>query len=169
MEKLIINHLAPYLPYELEAVGYHEGKPHKTKIDCTNIGYFTSGFAESKPILRPLSDLAKEIEIDGVTICPLMTLYNIGRIPYQNTIHKIEYAKSWDQNDIVRVYSSEDYCSEFVFGSGSFYYRYYNLKEKKMGNNPIDNQITLFNKLYEWHFDVFGLIPKCLAADTNTL
>jgi hypothetical protein len=34
---------------------------------------------------------------------------------------------------------------------------------------PIKNQLSLFNKLFEWHFDVFGLIEKDLAININIL
>ena len=33
----------------------------------------------------------------------------------------------------------------------------------------IQNQLQLFQKLYEWHFDIFGLIEKGEAIDINTL
>ena len=78
METLELKHLAPYLPYSLEFncdfngiqemtglfVAEEDGEPLvQFKGYCADINDTTH-----KPILRPLSDLTKEIEIDGEKI-----------------------------------------------------------------------------------------------------
>lgn len=69
--KLEIKHLAPYLPYLLQR--FHKvSNPNGeniTALTVTNLNETLSLKSKCdyffKPILRPLSDLAKEIEIKG--------------------------------------------------------------------------------------------------------
>ena len=89
MEKLELKHIAPYLPYGLKVQWTDHnhtcqrtiigaGKNHVTfdayldeedQLSIT-ILYYDS----SKPILRPLSDLTKEIEVDGEKFVPAIEL-----------------------------------------------------------------------------------------------
>lgn len=85
METLEIKHLAAYLPYKInlqyiirdrvvktgimKTIIHNEADTHPTKIsidwdDAEHIWMF-------KPILRPLSDLTKEIEVDGKRFVPI--------------------------------------------------------------------------------------------------
>lgn len=62
--KLELKHIAPYLPYGLKYV-------HKNIIwDLTHLDSTTKN-REYKPILRPLSDLTKEIEVNGEKFVPI--------------------------------------------------------------------------------------------------
>jgi hypothetical protein len=56
MEKLTINHIAPYLPYGLIAVDYYKGGKLRRTINNMNIMAFVDGDTKAKPILRPLSE-----------------------------------------------------------------------------------------------------------------
>jgi hypothetical protein len=72
--KLELKHLAAYLPYNLKGI-YHESIITLSLngfSSSTEIGYDISLFlkCEIKPILRPLSDLDKEITHDGETFNP---------------------------------------------------------------------------------------------------
>jgi len=84
MEKLELKHLAPYLPYGLNI----ETKWRNPVTQTTKIGIESMTLnnllllgdiqmKSFKPILRPLSDLKKGIEIDSVKIYPLSE-NNIG-------------------------------------------------------------------------------------------
>lgn len=66
--KLTIEHLAPYLPYELKILnGWGDIKTLKyTHLDDEGNGFI----GHVKPILRPLSDLTKEIEHNGEKFTP---------------------------------------------------------------------------------------------------
>lgn len=72
MKKLKLEHLAPYLPYGLKR---HCPGSSVLIHDYVTID-FSQGMIDShrkmewKPILRPLSDLPKEIEIDGINFIP---------------------------------------------------------------------------------------------------
>ena len=132
MKKLELKHLAPYLPYGLVMRYTKDGRPFRgTKknevLTIQNIELLM--FSQFRlPILRPLSDLTKEIEIDGKRFVPIE---KICKTVYQ-------------QN---KVLFSINNLIEGV--TGIYYYQ--------------------VEKLFEWHFDIFGLIEKNLAIDINTL
>lgn len=155
MQKLELKHLASYLPHQLK--GYTTDKQYTqsienktgelTQIDTideslvitTGSGYYICGIEEFKPILRTLTELTKEIEVNGEKFIPI------------NKIKK-------EDSDFYLV-EDDDYI----------------IREKKpmggwagyMNTNSLPFWLT--NLLFEWHFDVFGLIEKGLAIDINTL
>ncbi len=58
MEKLELKHLAPYLPYGLKGLGkYPNGDDNIREINISNVMAYVDNDINSKPILRPLSDL----------------------------------------------------------------------------------------------------------------
>lgn len=130
MKKLELKHLAAYLPYGFKAkiAGQYIDKI----IGLFNDGVYNESyhpddgdlplFIDIKPILRPLSDLTKEIEVNGEKFVP---------------------------------------CEKLGYESG---YKY--LLKKPLKYNMVFQDGL---KLFEWHFDVFGLIPEGLAIDINTL
>ena len=153
--ELEIKHLTPYLPYGLKmqyvvrekvektgimkTIIHNEDETHPTKIsiDWNNEEHIWM----FKPILRPLSDLTKEIQVNGEKFYPLEKLTEIfgGRpISFDGTCFytKIQENMVRKKEDVVPLHFS---------------------------------QLDAFNKLFEWHFDVFGLIPAGLATDINTL
>lgn len=119
--KLELKHLAPYLPYDIRILN---GGGDNTSISehfklCHK---FNNDLTYCMPFLRPLSDLTKEIEINGERF-----------VPYIKLMWDIELEYQWK-------------CPI------GYDYAYRNIE-----------------KLFEWHFDVFGLIEKGLAIDINTL
>lgn len=132
MEKLELKYLAPYLTYGLR---FDNGRDYEKdyllgiRANGYNVpmaqgsrdsDYFR--FERIKPILRPLSDLTKEIEHNGERFVP---------------------------------------CDFFVKSV-----------ENMLKNIDVDLDCIPYNvikKLFEWNFDVFGLIEKGLAIDINTL
>jgi len=85
MEKLELKHLAGYLPYGLKIL-YHNGnaKPYIEELVSLNtkLSGRILGSEKHKPILRPLSDLTKEIEVNGEKFVPiekLKLLYNFEK------------------------------------------------------------------------------------------
>jgi hypothetical protein len=117
-----------------------------------------------KPILKPLSMLTKEIEHNGEKFVPLVELA------------KISYAKYWHKNNLVNFRDEK-----WVQVTGYYKFRYNDSRKSfeciKHNTNDeytecdcfVPSQIELFQKLFEWHFDVFGLIDKGLAIDINSL
>jgi len=74
---LTIKHLAPYLPYELKI---RCGEMSHPILTCADTNEFEIAVKEVfinsayKPILRPLSDLTKEIEVNGEKFVPHIKL-----------------------------------------------------------------------------------------------
>jgi len=137
--KLELKHLAPYLPYETKfscektedefVVGLLIGLDAMENvavifsdefIGATSLGIAPCHLDKIKPILRPLSDLTKEIEHNGEKFVPSTIFPEHG--PY-DTAFKIQ--------------------------------------------NRLPYSVVAI--LFEWHFDVFGLIDEGLAIDINTL
>jgi hypothetical protein len=87
MERLQLKHLAPYLPYELKVL--FEYRPSfkcdpnyfKTELlrplNLSCVCDKTYSVISAKPILRPLSDLTKEIEVNGEKFVPLDVLADL--------------------------------------------------------------------------------------------
>ena len=89
--KIEIKHLAPYLPYKLMAYTMFDRTPLFREIVPSNIMAFVDGDTEAKPILRPLSDLTKEIDVDGEKFVPM------ERIPREIGIEWCDlYSESMD-------------------------------------------------------------------------
>ncbi len=123
MEKLELKHLAPYLPYGLKMY-YDVLMGHTWVLDKTNLNAITD---KDKPILRPLSDLTKNIESN-------------------------KFLNSFSSNIVHKVFKLVEYENSNLYE--------YILKKTPYG---------IIGKLFEHHFDVFGLIEKGLAIDINTL
>jgi hypothetical protein len=90
MEKLELKHLAPYLAYELSLLEEFEVNKNEVRtlrgieldMVITTLNRFPFNqrlpYVETKPILRPLSDLTKEIEVDGKSFVPIKELIEKG-------------------------------------------------------------------------------------------
>jgi len=132
--KLELKHLAPYLPHKLKTVNFNVGKlldkPLISELIASNIMCFVDGSTEQKILLRPLSDLTKEIEVNGEKFVP------IEKVENWNT--SIDFGK-----ELVSLIEDERWLSTTSY--------------------------VLVELLFEWHFDVFGLIENNLAIDINTL
>jgi hypothetical protein len=140
ISKLKLEHLAPYLPYNLKGkckmgIMYvnslynpsYENNKYNTENPIqgtSSAGTLVSDYNDFKPILRPLSDLLKFKELFNVV----------------NTIKQFQISE--------KGFYSLNYAE---------FYDY-----KKL---PYE----IVNILFKHHFDVFGLIPKSLAIDVNTL
>jgi len=136
--ELELKHLAPYLPYKLKIY-----TPNSTWIGISSVlNYANKPTVEIYPILRPLSDLTKEIEVNGERFVPESLMSDMG--------HSVLF-----KNGKFRCDLDEDILAEFpVLGKP------YNIEWLPY---------KMVDKLFEWHFDVFGLIEQGLAIDVNTL
>lgn len=139
MKQIEFKHLSPYLQYELNIIVDGFSKPEKLIGLYRNVSdlpkihaatYFNSfiSLKDIKPILRPLSDLVKEIEHNGEKFVPIEWL---------------------DKN----IAPSKKQSNTVTFTNGYIEMCYY----------------SEYQKLFEWHFDVFGLIADGLAVDYNSV
>jgi hypothetical protein len=70
--KLEIKHLSPYLPYGLKLYDTYTKSIYLNAVRGETLDYLTIGENDSvKPILRPLSDLARKIQFRGNKVFPV--------------------------------------------------------------------------------------------------
>ena len=150
--KLEIKHLAPYLPYGLRIEHPTMMSGNRKISEMRNLGQTSIEISHRiyvqisscKPLLRPLSDLTKEIEINGKKFVPIVEL---AKLAYPDLVWEFDRTRAISEWNNERAY--------FFFNKNSFFACFF--------NNSIPNQLDLFQKLFEWNFDVFGLINQGLA------
>ena len=154
MKKIYFEDIAGYLPYGLR-VNMISRSCATYDVSLMNCGldynatatvsewYFsrkgaTFGLNDIKPIVRPLSDLTKEIEHDGKKFVPIDELaeWLYGEEP--ESFGKKEDARSW---------------IDFNLGGSQI-----------VGNLPF----KLVRKLIKWHFDIHNWIGDGLAISNET-
>ena len=154
METLELKHLAPYLPYKLRIMYGKRNCVMVMLTDSSNhwisihsvINRQWNDKYPLRPILRPLSDLTKEIEgVNGINFIPIKMLLIMFK-PKSFDIEIKETDKYWEAN-----YKS--WIAPFL----------------RIDKNILNNKHWIIEKLFEWHFDVFGLIEKDLAININTI
>lgn len=167
MKTLELKDICGYLPYGLKFLSDYFSTPHEiVSIDLTdntadfsnNCGYTNKSLGEVKPILRPMSDLTKEIR---------QNCYNNSK-PF---IPIVELACMLEAQGYWRVYGAgaadfgedgESCIAQLVFDGDHFVYTV---------DDEYDtfNSVAIYDKLNAWMFDYRGLISAGLAIDVNTL
>ena len=148
MMELELKHLASYLPYKLNIIiTSNQDRNLKGEMKFlendyigVNVGIkqtlkMQKCISHIKPILRPLSDLTKEIEVNGEKFVP-------------NDLLDVDSCGVWINDANNQVMISQIDCHSIY---------------------AIDIYNNIIQKLLEWHFDIFWLIPNGLAIDINTL
>jgi len=143
---LTLEHLAPYLPYGVEVktkdgIFKVVGWVDDIGVCLDTILYGANAIPEYKLILRPLSDLTKEIEHKGERFVPKELLREISGA----------FKPTDDIKNTFTICIVDETVTRFSALCVHI------------------NQLELFQKLFEWHFDVFGLIEKGLAIDINSI
>lgn len=148
--KLELKHLAPYLPYRLmvrhESGLFVEMTLSRKSGNFLSVESVLEGYGV--PMLKPLSDLTKEIEFKGEKFVPVEKLFEIF------AINKKPHYQEYYVND----YPNYIECSHPSTSESLRLIKY----------DLMQNRADLVLKLYEWHFDVFGLIEKGLAIKKDT-
>ena len=166
-EQITLRELACYLPYEIKAYGSTMLIP-KIHGATNEIIFFqwpngrgTISYADFhkdwRLLLRPLSDLTKEIEHNGERFVPLQKLTEIfgGR--------EIKFDGGAFYNTVHRGFEFKDKRGEWGRVVGTTF------KEKQFDEVPMHfSQYDAFQKLLEWHFDLHNLLERGLAIDLNT-
>lgn len=171
----LLKAYSAYLPYEVKVMFEGEELKHSlVGLDTTStpvklIGFYgdygQASFEFSKLVLRPLSDLTKEIEHNGGRFIPIEL---IGKL----FIEKGGFYEGFFGWDLPT--GGDDYQD---------YYLTIEHKEENLwmntwcgrpdeGGYEIESHVleyTAFFQLIKWHFDVFGLIEKGLAININDL
>lgn len=151
--KLELKHLAPYLPYGLKiqwddtkdiyGISFGETNYNDNLYSLETLVFTMEGkdVLGWKPILRPLSDLTKEIEHDGEKFVPVDWIE-------MNLRKGIDIYKPLNPEFPIEItITTNDYSHEVELYDG----------------------YLIMQKLISWHFDVFNLIDQGLAIDINSL
>lgn len=159
--------LAMSLPYGLKL--FNKNCEHKriyemdglftpNAVHCKETNRVDYFHCEIMPILRPLSDLVREIEHNGEKFVPLLELV---KIVFDYPFSVLYYSKT---NVFYTIHCKE--C-EFKYNSDGYGFTLYDndLQEYR----PFSFQLNLFQKLIEWHFDIADLISTGEAIDVNIL
>jgi hypothetical protein len=154
--KLTTKHLAAYLPYGLKIKTnntiremFYDLSKDVTGSKYTSIANILNGIGH-KPILRPLSDLTKEIEVNGEKFVPIKEFYNRSLLNIPNII-------TVDENDVSMFIQWE-----FKDGTTGYDVIYKNHILKSINAN-------FYEMLIEWHFDIYGLIENDLAISIHNV
>lgn len=178
--ELTTDKLVGYYPYDLKVLEIFDiGENQIRSVFAisqnsvrTNLQRFPYtqeiSFARFKLILFPLSDLTKAKEINGDKFVPIVKLLESVMIAVYGSEAKIdkecwycaepEYygIKATKDNDKIGFsFRCENEFMEFIYTIN--------------GNEQKLNQLQLFQKLYEWHFDIHNLTENGLAIDVNSL
>lgn len=140
MIELELKHIAPYLPYNIQArdVGNHDKIIKNNAILATVACTYPHAI---KPLLRPMSDLFKEIEHQGEKVC----VAELIRDSAPNEKHL--WGINTKQQTLTNITRERFWMP---------------LKE------PLSLPYWAIEILFEYHFDVFGLIENGLAEPIKT-
>lgn len=178
--KITIEHLSAYLPYGLEVKKRVGGEvlqmmslstvTHKGQI-CIETYSGTYGDMWFKPILRPLSDLTKEIEHNGERFVPFEEIAKIecpnisGAVEKIHSITAFNRGLSFKSTQMGVMYRYEGVTVEIThFKDAIFHKRVVNGNDSWVFSY-FHNYPTIIQKLLSWHFDIFGLIESGLAVE----
>ena len=150
--KLTIKELSPYLPFALKGQVYVEtGMQAPThRWEDIDVGVITlsnmlceSRYLDFKPYLLPLSKLTEEIEHNGERFVPFQKMMD-----------------DFNGRTIIEELRITQTNEDFIL---------YDLQEHDCGEMQIAMSYQFYQKLFEWHFDVFNLIDQGLAIDKSTI
>lgn len=169
--ELELKHVAAYLPYNVYAFNVDQDTLtdkiiglFQNTLDFENWSPLNSDIKNYKLILRSLSDLTKEIEVNGEKFVPLVKLAEISI----SSDTEIEFICDNNYSNLrfgIKILVNNEICYFFFMHETiSFYY-----SDKNNTLKCVHNQYEMFQKLLSWHFDLFNLIKNNLAIDINTL
>lgn len=149
--------LAMSLPYEIKLI-YRNDKSWPIIMAIGNLDEILHTNKDYKPILRPLSDLTKEIEHKGEKFVPIIKLIEIAFGGEEIDTNRVKFSFE-DDMYIAKI-------SEVEFGfdttDNSFVSHFHSFA------SYIPSQLLLFQKLIEWHFDLITEeCEKVYVTETN--
>jgi len=148
--ELEIKHLTNYLPYKLQflmASEHESNDPNIDELKSIDIGLKMVNFGwgnaktltEIKPLLRSLSNLSNVINVNGEDFIPVNEL-----------------------NLLIDEFGNAKPTIVIIDGFGGFYFEWY-ARSKNAARRSVP--FNFYEKLFEWHFDVFSLIKNGLATE----
>lgn len=144
--KLELKHLSPYLPYGLKV---HNGNHAQTMTKCYNDPFVMIEITGYGMGQRFTMNPDKVKPIWKPVLRPLSDLM------------KHEYINTFWQKD--------SFLDEITESDNQLEKATHFINRFRITDNDYCYPYDFFSKLFENHFDVFGLIPAGLAIDINTL
>lgn len=132
---LTLDKICGYLPYGLKVWNNKDQYPYELlalEKDNMTLESGDMSFYWCKPILRPLSDLTKEITVNGETFVPKDRLREISG--------------AFEPDEEFKNPFSLHFIDKKIIGFSALCMHV--------------DQLQLFQKLYEWHFDIHSLIES---------
>lgn len=172
--KLELNHIAPYLPYNLQLAYIGSDGWWKeftncdtTKDDYNQLGYLYQLSAQYIWLLFPHEGDYFEYHYNDIK--PLLT-----PLSELSTDQWTEVLESGLDDNTKKFFNSIYDCNITVFETGVKYdireLISYNFINSQLNTTARKfNHLNFFNKLFELHADVYGLIEAGLAINKNTL
>lgn len=173
--QLKLEDLVGYLPYGLKVLINNKGRDiftmgnpneYMTMSIYSVIDHNFTGLGH-KLILRPLSDLTKEIEHNGERFVPIIELAKIfQRCKYEVTSYGktgsylYEYKSKFADTGFIEWVYVKCYVE-----NSDYRYRNYQIRYHEV----LKNEYEVVQKLISWHFDIHGLIEAGLAIDLNNV
>lgn len=185
MKTLELKHIVPYFPYGLKVTFEGDDCIHEVVgLSIASKGvelispfgdYGRADIEDCKLILRPICDLTKEIEHNGVRITMMEEIAKIERPNIMNALNKVKditvfnRGMSFTSRKMGVAYRYEDTVIEITHYKDAVFH-----KKVTHGNDSwvfsyFHNYPAIIDKLLEWHFDIHGLIEKGLAININEL
>jgi len=162
MNKLELKHLAPYLPFKLNL--YWNTVEDNQEMWTQNIDKVLEFVNREKsqnkrwfPILNPLSNLSQNRDLI-ISLTKLIC-----------DIHNDDMDEHFTIKDsgLIQVNTGWDIVFKILYKGSEISFQKYDTWNHCY--KPTINTLKAFNLLFKNHYDVFGLIPKGLAIDKNTL
>ncbi|MCL1671737.1 hypothetical protein [Elizabethkingia ursingii] len=185
MDKLELKDIAPYLPYKVKVQiteGYYDGKFKNlsgVQYDGLlnlgkggNFGFIEREYHQVKLLLRPMSDLTKEITHNGETFMPMLYLAGIEdrNNQYLDDDKEGEPIIGIDENDFDMGSMTYAITKRFVYDKDLKCFAidiYDEGGELEYRESFASESYELLQVLYELHFDVNDLIGRGLAINLN--
>lgn len=158
MRKLEQQDIVSYLPYKLQVLSdqWHEPmslvgvQGRLAYIDC-----LVTDISMIRPFLHSMFDLTKETLIEGYNNNePFVPIIELGFVLFG-------YRGVLIDNKLRVGYENRD---SWYWDNGDFY-----MEQQEADYYTNVSYRKAYNLLYQWHFDVNGLIEKGLAININTL
>jgi len=171
-----LQYLSPYPPYELQVMFgdvYDADKDEIKTLTPENILHVADNMPVTQPILRPITHVIEEIEHGGEKFTPVIEFTKImsqkgyhvpGKIYIENNTAIIKFADNPHptMGVLADSYFEMDLEPENITFSLNNEYK---IGERK-GQDEYFHcgyEFKMYQKLYEWHFDVSGLIERNAA------
>ena len=162
-----LKDLSYYLAYGIEFTSMVKLGDTVQKFKLSAHHLIGSDWFKNKLILRPYSDLIKEIEIKGEKFIPIVELAKLSGDKIKAVVD-LTYRKFETENhEQYKIEYIDDSKNMTEFNFNPHLDRFW----KAINHDYIAfvNQKQLFEKLHEWGFDTGNYISSGLAVDSNSL